>query len=1051
MAAICTALIAGEGLPEAGTKIYLAACPSINAAGTHFAFEWNDSIWWASVEGGTAIRLTPEESRESWPLTSADGRRIAFLSNRDGANKLFTLNRDTGELHQLTYHTGGIGIWGWAPDGTSVVATVARDEIGGESPWRAVEIAPDGTEKPLLKDVSVSAARRSPDGRYLAFVRRGESPYRKRRTGPSPVDAELWVYDFVQDSFFRPKIAAESAHSPQWRPDSRAIYYLGRAPGSAVAGVREIALDTGRDRSVAEFGEDAAFQPTLSGDGATMIVRAGADFWRFDPRDSHPAPQRIALFCAEFAARGEGVRRRFYDRSWNNPGGGDVTFCSEGRECALTAGGGLYAMDMTVKSPRLVADAPRARVTECMFTPDGSHLYYLLDCGDRCEIWVAERREPALPWWENSGFKRRRLFAENLALHGFSVSPDGRLLGWIEPLGRLVFADPVRQTIAKGPETGGAHGYAWSPDARHVAATLIDEYGNADVWIVATDGTHAPYNLSRNYRWDGMPAWSPDGQLIAFSSLRPQSSAEEIRYVYIDPAVEHADRRQTTLQARREIASAAAATNTATGGAIVFDGLFERVRTPGLKGTLPFFSWDSRTLAFASGGRTSTVRIPDRMAPERLTDKTGRNACWYKNGNRLAWVVDDRPAIMNDIASLRVYREDNLADYRELVYRSAWARIRDKFYDRNFHGADWDRVREKYLPLARNASSYSVFTRVMELTLGELNASHLGFYPSEQAEKEWVRTPRPQNWDAQTGQLGAEIDPATGKVLAVIEGSGADGVLTAGETVVSIDGRPYAPGPEFDRFMNRPAGATVRVETAEAPSDPRYVKLSTFAEIRSLREQSALRELRERIHRESAGRVGYIRIPQMDDASYRKFEEDVFAEAWDKQALIVDVRGNPGGFIADKLLAILCGSDHSRSVTPNGKVGYLFSYWNRPVYNRPAVLLADEKSNSNAEIFAHSFKTLRRGPVVGRTTCGAVIATTDAPLLDYGMFRDAYWGWFTLDGVDMENHGAVPDIAVDITPEDERAHRDPQVDRALAEALRLAGAERQAFSPQYSH
>ena len=141
------------------------------------------------------------------------------------------------------------------------------------------------------------------------------------------------------------------------------------------------------------------------------------------------------------------------------------------------------------------------------------------------------------------------------------------------------------------------------------------------------------------------------------------------------------------------------------------------------------------------------------------------------------------------------------------------------------------------------------------------------------------------------------------------------------------------------------------------------------------------------------------------------------------------------------MLQILCGGDHSRAVTRTCGPGYLFGYWGRPVWSKPIVVLCNENTGSNGEIFSHAIKTLKRGKLVGRETGGGVIGTYDAPLLDVGSFRDARYGWFVLDGTDMEHHGAKPDFEVDDLPGDLDSGLDLQLDKAIE----VLGAEVEAW------
>jgi tricorn protease len=213
------------------------------------------------------------------------------------------------------------------------------------------------------------------------------------------------------------------------------------------------------------------------------------------------------------------------------------------------------------------------------------------------------------------------------------------------------------------------------------------------------------------------------------------------------------------------------------------------------------------------------------------------------------------------------------------------------------------------------------------------------------------------------------------------------------------------------------------------------VKPSTYARARELVAEATIRARRARVHKLSGGRIGYVYVAAMDNASFKRFESEVFSEGYGRDALIVDVRNNHGGFTADRMLSILCAPNHSYEVPRNGRPGYLMGYTTHPVFTRPIAVLCNADSGSNAEIFTHAVKTLKRGIVVGQTTGGAVIATNNRSILDFGDFRDAEFGWFVNGGIDMENNGAEPDLPVPLTPTDEVRGEDPQLDTAVKALL----------------
>jgi tricorn protease len=108
-------------------------------------------------------------------------------------------------------------------------------------------------------------------------------------------------------------------------------------------------------------------------------------------------------------------------------------------------------------------------------------------------------------------------------------------------------------------------------------------------------------------------------------------------------------------------------------------------------------------------------------------------------------------------------------------------------------------------------------------------------------------------------------------------------------------------------------------------------------------------------------------------------------------------------------------------------------------YPLPINMLCNEKSFSNAEIISHAFKTLERGTLVGQQTYGGVISTGGTALLDGTTVRLPFRGWYLPDGTDMENHGAMPDLVVPQTPEDEAAGNDAQLKAATEDLLKRIG------------
>ena len=488
--------------------------------------------------------------------------------------------------------------------------------------------------------------------------------------------------------------------------------------------------------------------------------------------------------------------------------------------------------------------------------------------------------------------------------------------------------------------------------------------------------------------------------------------------------------RQKTADARQTPAKAPVQAPAKVPGKVVrkapltidFDNLYKRVHRIKRYATQPFFSYDSKVLAFGSSDGTYRISIKENTNPTKMTDKKGNFRDWVRKGERLLWIVDNVPAHFTTLLNFEVHQNTQIADYQELVYLTAWGRMNNFFYDRNFHGADWETVKEKYREAARNAPTMSVFTRVISMMLGELNASHLGYYETSSSKGEWVKRSQYQSWSVETAHLGLVFD--TGDkgsgwlVKSVVRGGPADrnaANIKVGERILSVDGQEVFNGMDPSIVLNGPDKRTLTLSVLPVSGGkPRNVLLraSSYKRIRALRNSAYADELRSRVHKASNGRLGYLDIKAMDWANYYQFEEEIFSEGFDKDGMIIDVRNNCGGFVADRVLNVLCGSSHSLAAYRDSDPAYLCGYWGRPVFNRPIVVLCNETTASNGEIFTHAIKALKRGKVVGVATGARVIATNERRLLDYGNLRMPSRGWFLLDGRDMEAVGAEPDVVV---------------------------------------
>ncbi|HKB37232.1 MAG TPA: S41 family peptidase, partial [Gemmataceae bacterium] len=242
------------------------------------------------------------------------------------------------------------------------------------------------------------------------------------------------------------------------------------------------------------------------------------------------------------------------------------------------------------------------------------------------------------------------------------------------------------------------------------------------------------------------------------------------------------------------------------------------------------------------------------------------------------------------------------------------------------------------------------------------------------------------------------------------------------------------PGEDLTKVLNGPLARDLALKVRDAAGKERDVTLrpTSYTAARTLLYEKWLRDNRKVVEQASKGSLGYLHISAMSMPSFHKFEEELYSEGSGKEGLVIDVRENGGGSTADHLLTALTQPVHAIAVPRGGGPGYpqdrkVYATWNKPI-----VVLCNQNSFSNAEIFSHAIKTLKRGKLVGTPTAGGVISTGAAPIMDIGLIRLPTRGWFVIgSGEDMELNGAVPNVVVWPEPGDMPRGKDAQLAKAV--------------------
>jgi tricorn protease len=255
--------------------------------------------------------------------------------------------------------------------------------------------------------------------------------------------------------------------------------------------------------------------------------------------------------------------------------------------------------------------------------------------------------------------------------------------------------------------------------------------------------------------------------------------------------------------------------------------------------------------------------------------------------------------------------------------------------------------------------------------------------------------------------------------------------INVGDYILAVDGQDLKAGDNYWKAYTTAPGTklefTVNAKPVKQGAWKTRLTAVSGAQYGNLQYEKWVADRRAMADKLSNGAIGYLHIRQMNEGSLRKFERDL-AELHNKKALIIDQRFNPGGGIDQELLQILQQRQYQYTrVRDSVQV-------TRPLrgFFGPMVVMENERSTSDAEVFPDGFRTLKLGKIVGVTTYGAVIGTGSYQLMDGSSIRTPSSGLWNINGTNLENYGVPPDIYVDNTPEDFLKGRDAQLEKAVA-------------------
>ena len=1024
----------------------------------HLAFAYAGDLWVADrgpgSDWGNVRRLTVSPGEEYHPVFSPDGQTIAFTGSYDGNVDVYTVPTRGGIPVRLTWHPYDDEVQAFTPDGGRLLFTSQREVFTNRFD-QLYTIATGGGQATPLDIPTAHEADYSADGRYLAYVPLYDAStmWKGYRGGTA---TRIWIFDTTDNSVRevpKPETGSNDGH-PQWldgrvyfRSDRDGEYNL-YAYDPATEGVERLTEYT-----------DFPVLGLRAGAGGIVFEQAGY-LHRLDAATGEVRRLDITVNADILDVRPRYVSGAEHIRSMApSPSGTRIVFDYRGDILtAPTENGDVENLTLT----------PGVHESYPAWSPDGRTVAYFSDASG----------EQALHLRNAAQNETREVTLGGTGFYAYPHwSPDGKQLAFVDNGRNLYVVDASSGKVRKVDQDAnyfpGAYRdlfASWGPAGRYLAYTKITTTNFQRAYVYDTEtGTSTPVtDALANVT---AATFDPGGEylyLAVSTDAGPvvnwfQQSSNDMRatndlYLVtlrkdITNPLQHRNDEQEIITDEETEDDTDEEDDTPAEPTIDFDGLSERVvHLPVANGNYRnLLSPKAGTLLFLSdtdaGSSLHRFTLEDRetkkLMDADLAELTGNGKkLLVRAGNRFGVTGVDEPKGEDlkpgDAYALSVRIEPE-AEWQN-IFNEMWRVNRDYFYDPNMHGVDWAAMKEKYAPFLADVRSSADLYRVMTWMGSELGVGHHRFGSTG--------TPLDEEEHVGGGLLGADYTIANNRYrFAKVYGGltwnqDLDAPLVqpginvkAGEYLLAVNGQELTADDNLYRHFERTAGRNVQITVGPNAdgSGSRTVTVTPVDEEYSLRNRAWVEGNLKKVDEATDGRVAYVYVPNTGGGGFTYFKRYFFPQV-NKEAIIVDERFNGGGQIADYYIELLMRPYQNSWTYRYGEVQHA------PLASiqGPKVLLIDETAGSGGDLFPYLWRQNDLGPMIGKRTWGGLVGVLGYPeFIDGGSVTAPNVAFWDENGYRVENEGVAPDIEVEQLPAEVMSGRDPQLERAIEEVMRL--------------
>ena len=1009
-------------------------------------FCYGGDLYTASSDGTRVKQLTSFPGEEMLPKFSPDGQQIAFTAEFEGNKDVYVMSVHGGKPKRLTFHSAAEYVVDWQPDGKKVIFRSNGSSFSYRfNRLHAVPV--QGGLPTVLELPEADLSSFSDLGDKVAFCRTSaETAFKGYRGGAVP---NIWIYDFNQHQA-ELVIADDSInHHPMWMGDD--IYFVSDRGEAKVLNLW-VYDGKGKEAHQITFYKDWGVAWPSKGNGQIIFENEGRlCIYDLKARTVRRLEMEIPLPPNHLAATVKEVKDLI---------SGAPALSPDGKKVILSARGELFYLEPEKDLIQNLTQTPGINERNPIWSPDGQRYAYISDASGEDQIVIRKDGGGPEPLTITHTAASR--------LKNLKWSPDGKKIGFADKQAAYYYVVLETQVIRKVFFDGYAGSApfvtaSWSPDSNWLVYSSGNPNGFSSIFLFSLKNGNT-YRVTDEYAYCSEPQFDPDGRYmywIADCQVHVEDSYWDGNHHRINPGKIVA----ATLQNEGPSPNAPVQEGPSDSRKsepfplrIDVEGLGQRITAlpiedssyrdlVALKGRLIYLSepakGESAIKMFDLAESKESVLLKDAWfcEPSAHGDKIV-----YRAAGTIG-ILDIKPDQKAGDGQIDLSGLKLTVDCREewkQMFNEAWRIQRDFFFDEKLHGVDWAAVRRKYAALLPHVASRADLNHLIAELFSELGQSHM-----EISGGDLPAIPKVQN-----GLLGIDLELDAGSHLFRIAKiyrrqlwdmdnrnpltlPGMD--IEPGNYLLAIDGTALKEGVNPDSLLVGKAGATVVLTVHDKPTfaGARTVKVvpAAYSEQQGdlLRYSDWVRSNMEKVNQATGGKVGYVHLPDTYIPGMESFFRYFYPQL-DKQALILDVRFNSGGYPPIWMIERLNRKLIYYSHVPYGKAPIREP---DPSFFGSKVCLANEWAESGGEVFAATFRLMNCGLLIGQRTSGTLASTGGSRLMDGGVVVYPAEGKENGKGEKViENIGVSPDVEVINPPDDAIRGRDTQLEKAIEEVMR---------------